>query len=191
MWYYIFLATIDIGLFLADKWKELTFTAVATGVGVIFGKRIGSRIVFNQFIRRLGLEKKSELEQQVAWLIELERGRGNIWSASISKPYRLNINRLLLKRSIWSRMVRSIARYTKLHMRWRKKRMSKFKSRKFWMSVISALLVIANEGLELGISSETVMTFAALIASFIFSEAYIDGKRAKEDVNIGDSGPAE
>lgn len=57
--------------------------------------------------------------------------------------------------------------------------MRKFKSRKFWMSVISAILVVANEGLGLGISSETVMTFAALVASFIFSEAYIDGKRAE------------
>lgn len=59
---------------------------------------------------------------------------------------------------------------------------SKLKSRKFWMSVISALLVIANEGLGLGISSETILTFAGLVASFIFSEAYVDGKKVKTEV---------
>lgn len=66
---------------------------------------------------------------------------------------------------------------------------NKWKSRKFWMSIIAAALVIANEGLDLGISTETVMTFAGLIASFIFSEAYVDAKK-KTDYP-GDTGPAE
>lgn len=60
--------------------------------------------------------------------------------------------------------------------------MRKFKSRKFWMAVISALLVILNEGLDLGIDEQTVLAFAGIIMSFIFGEAYVDGKRAEKEV---------
>lgn len=85
----------------------------------------------------------------------------------------------------------SAKKFMKLNTKGLKKMKSKWKSRKFWMSIIAALLVVANEGLDLGISSETVMTFAALVASFIFSEAYVDGKKKKDDGTFGDTGPAE
>lgn len=65
---------------------------------------------------------------------------------------------------------------------------NKWKSRKFWMSIIAAALVIANEGLDLGISTETVMTFAGLIASFIFSEAYVDAKKKTDAKKIEEDG---
>ena len=54
---------------------------------------------------------------------------------------------------------------------------SKFKSRKFWMAVVSGLLVIANDGLELGLPSETVIAFAAIVIGWVFAEAYVDGKQ--------------
>lgn len=57
--------------------------------------------------------------------------------------------------------------------------MAKFKSRKFWMAVVAALLVVANEGLGLGIDTETVMSFTALVLGYIFGEAYVDGKKAE------------
>jgi len=55
---------------------------------------------------------------------------------------------------------------------------NKFKSRKFWMAVVSALLVILNDGLDLGIDSDTVLAFAGLVASWIIGEAAVDAKRA-------------
>jgi hypothetical protein len=65
-------------------------------------------------------------------------------------------------------------------MRGRMRNMSsKLKSRKFWLAIISAILVVLNEGLDLGISSETVITFSGIVLSFIFSEAYLDGKKLK------------
>src|SRR5690554_6465258 len=93
MIYYLFLAIVDIGLFLSDNWKELTFTAVASGVGIILGKRIGLRLAFNQFTKMFGLEQKSTIEQKIDWLVELERGRGNIWSAERSSLKRNIIGR--------------------------------------------------------------------------------------------------
>lgn len=66
------------------------------------------------------------------------------------------------------------------------KNMRKFKSRKFWMAVISAALVIANEGLGLGIDEQTVLAFAGIVMSFIFGESYVDGKRVKEAANEPD-----
>lgn len=74
----------------------------------------------------------------------------------------------------------------------RKINMHKLKSRKFWMSVIAALLVIANEGLDLGIDTETVMAFAAIVIGYIFGESAVDAVRAKKEKKdqVGDHGPA-
>jgi len=44
--------------------------------------------------------------------------------------------------------------------------------------VVSALLVILNDGLDLGIDSDTVLAFAGLVASWIIGEAAVDAKRA-------------
>ena len=52
----------------------------------------------------------------------------------------------------------------------------KLKSRKFWMAVCAAGLVIANEGLGLGIDENTVTQFVALILGYVFAEAAVDLK---------------
>lgn len=54
--------------------------------------------------------------------------------------------------------------------------MHKFKSRKFWMAVVGAGLVIANEGLGLELPTESVMTVAAVVIGYIIGESYVDGK---------------
>jgi len=54
----------------------------------------------------------------------------------------------------------------------------KFTSRKFWMAVISALLIIANEGLDLNIPTKDVLAVTALVLGWIFSEAYVDAHRS-------------
>ena len=58
----------------------------------------------------------------------------------------------------------------------------KLTSRKFWLSIVSATLVVLNDGLDLGIDQETVLVFAGLIFSFIFSEGIVDATRAKKGV---------
>lgn len=56
----------------------------------------------------------------------------------------------------------------------------KFKSRKFWMAVIGALLMIANEGLDLELDSNTIMAFAGIVISYILGQGYVDGQQAKQ-----------
>lgn len=73
--------------------------------------------------------------------------------------------------------------------------MSKFKSRKFILAVVSAVLIILNDGLDLGIDSETVLAFAGLIAVWITGESVVDAKRAggapdESSKHSGDHGPA-
>lgn len=51
------------------------------------------------------------------------------------------------------------------------------KSRKFWLAVVSGLLVIANEGLGLELPSEAFMTVAAVVITYILGEAYVDAHR--------------
>src|SRR5690606_29993315 len=95
--YYFLMAMVDIIFFITENWKELTATAIASGVGIILGKRLGSRIVVKQFMKALGLEKKSKLERKVEWLLEQEGRRGNTWpgnTATSSNMDRMNLKRL-------------------------------------------------------------------------------------------------
>jgi hypothetical protein len=62
--------------------------------------------------------------------------------------------------------------------------LEKLKSRKFLLALVTGLLVVLNDGLDLGIDSNTVITFAALVGSYIFGEAYVDGKRAASSSTI-------
>ena len=56
--------------------------------------------------------------------------------------------------------------------------MNKWKSRKFWLAVVSALLIVLNDGLDLGIDKDTVLSFAGIVATFILGEAGVDAARA-------------
>ena len=58
--------------------------------------------------------------------------------------------------------------------------MKKFKSRKFWMAVAAALLVIANEGLDLNLPEDAIMSVVAVVLGYIFGEAYVDGKKVSK-----------
>jgi len=57
--------------------------------------------------------------------------------------------------------------------------MDKLRSRKFWMAVVSALLLIANEGLGLNIPEDAVLPFVAVVLGYIFGEAYADAHRGR------------
>ena len=54
--------------------------------------------------------------------------------------------------------------------------MEKLKSRKFWMSIVGGVLVILNDGIGLSLPTETVVSFAGIIMSYIFSQGYVDSK---------------
>jgi uncharacterized membrane protein len=58
-------------------------------------------------------------------------------------------------------------------MNWKQK----FTSRKFWMAVVGAFLVIANEGLGFNIPENVVVPFAALIIAYILGESLVDANR--------------
>lgn len=56
---------------------------------------------------------------------------------------------------------------------------SKWKSRKFWTAIVGAIVLVANEGLDLGLDRETILAFAALVLGYIFAEAGVDMTRKK------------
>lgn len=58
-------------------------------------------------------------------------------------------------------------------MNWKQK----LTSRKFWMAVVGAVLMVANEGLGLNIPSDVIIPFAALIISYILGEGAVDVAR--------------
>jgi len=52
--------------------------------------------------------------------------------------------------------------------------MSKFKSRKLWMAIIAALLIVANQGFELGLPEEAINKIAMLVMSYILGQGAVD-----------------
>lgn len=54
--------------------------------------------------------------------------------------------------------------------------MEKLRSRKLWVSVITAILVIANEGFNLNLPKEEIMTVAGLAMSYVLGQSFVDGK---------------
>ncbi|MFZ5641914.1 MAG: hypothetical protein ACOY4Q_14660 [Bacillota bacterium] len=55
--------------------------------------------------------------------------------------------------------------------------MEKLKSRKFWMAIVAALLVIFNQGLGFNLPEESIMAVAGIVISYIFGQSYVDAKR--------------
>ena len=55
--------------------------------------------------------------------------------------------------------------------------MERLRSRKLWMAIATGLLVIANEGLDLDLPNEAIMTIVALIITYILGQSYVDANK--------------
>lgn len=53
----------------------------------------------------------------------------------------------------------------------------RLKSRKFLLAVASALFIILNEGLELGIPAEVYGWIVSVVVAWILGESYIDARK--------------
>jgi len=123
------------------------------------------------------VQNQQRIEAKIDLLL---KERGITWNANTLKPSEANTQPISSKRFILSRKVLSIVQSVKRHMTLRRlKLMQRFKSRKFWMAVITAILVVLNDGLDLGIDQDTVLTFAGLVISWIIGESAIDTARAR------------
>ena len=54
---------------------------------------------------------------------------------------------------------------------------NKLKSRKFWVSIVGAILLILADGLGVNIDKEVIIAAAGVIIAFILGESYIDSKK--------------
>jgi hypothetical protein len=80
-----------------------------------------------------------------------------------------------------STTARTVTQYTNWITRRIRIMKAKLTSRKFWLAVVSAILVVLNEGLDLGISNETVLAFAGIVITWILGETAVDVKRIKQN----------
>ena len=56
--------------------------------------------------------------------------------------------------------------------------MERLKSRKFLMALATALLMVLNEGLDLGIPPDVYGWIVGVVIAWILGESYVDGKAA-------------
>ena len=62
--------------------------------------------------------------------------------------------------------------------------MDKLKSRKLWVSIVSAILVVLNDGLGLNIDNETVMQFTILIVGYVFTQGIVDAVQGNKEKTV-------
>lgn len=56
--------------------------------------------------------------------------------------------------------------------------LDRIKSRKFLMAFFTALLIICNEGLDLGIDPDSYTWIVGVVSAWILGESYVDGRAA-------------
>lgn len=52
--------------------------------------------------------------------------------------------------------------------------MDKLKSRKFILSIVAGLLIVANDGLDMGLDPATITNFVTLIIGYVFGQGAVD-----------------
>lgn len=53
----------------------------------------------------------------------------------------------------------------------------KLKSRKFWITIVSVLLVTVNDELGLGLDTESIMYFAGIVITYLLGQSFIDARK--------------
>jgi uncharacterized membrane protein len=145
-------------------WKNgFSLTALGTAVFVLLKQRkVKKRL--RRYIPWL-LEDDSEVKAYIHNQHLIMERLGIEWNGpeSITTPIPTNLNK-------------------SYQLSWGVKRMkNKLKSRKFWLAILGALLVIANETFDLGLSAESQATIVVILVSFILGESAVDAKRAGKD----------
>lgn len=161
--------------------EPLTFTLIVSFI-LVTADKLGRKFINNQLKRLFHINDKSEFKQISSNQLRIERKvdmlleeRGLTWSGpiKISSPEdQTSSKRSYLLLQVAYRL-----------NRWRRIHMNKMKSRKFWMAVISAILVVLNEGLDLGVDKDTVLAFAGIVATYIIGESAVDAARKPKPVN--------
>ena len=54
---------------------------------------------------------------------------------------------------------------------------SKLKSRKFWIAVAGAIILVLTEGLGVDIPREAILSFIGILIAYILGEAYVDSRK--------------
>lgn len=176
-------------------WSVTTFVVALTALLRVNSVR---RALLRRLPRRFRHEDR--LDRIEHKLDALMSTGGVTWDADLMiGKNAANVTDGVKKTSILSQAGYALAGFTKsftrvtaiFHLRGKTTMKSKFLSRKFLMAVISAALVIANDGLELGLDQNTIVAFGSIVVGWIVSEAVVDVSGKEKNIKFGDSGPAE
>lgn len=154
-------------------WKNgLSISAIGTAVYVLLKQRKVKKrlkkyvpyLLTDEEVNQTYVNNQKIIMDQ---LKEILKGQGITWTDSVgsSEP---SIQKNLMKSSTLL--------LEEKNMQWK----NKWKSRRFLLAVLGAVLVIVNEFLDLNLSPESQATVVAILISFILGESAVDAKRASK-----------
>ncbi len=56
---------------------------------------------------------------------------------------------------------------------------ARLRSRKFWLAVITPLVIIVTRALGLELEQDAIVAISAVISAYILGEAYVDSRKIK------------
>jgi hypothetical protein len=177
--YYFILALVEIGIFLSDNWKGLTSTAIASGIGIIIGKRMGIRIAVKYFMKTFRLERKSADQQQLEHHEkEIVKMGGTPWNVSMlqSAGNGLDLKRLRisLKGGLLARFAKCTTPQHQTYQSLRRnQKMSKWIKPDKLMIVIGMLITASNEYFGWALDTENVAAFFFMLFTFFKQQEII------------------
>jgi hypothetical protein len=180
----------DLLVYLITNWRSLTIQGALTAVIVIVIKRIG----IQQLKKLLHLKDNSELTEIKQDIKAIKEHLGVLECADSGRSTTSEVtkqNKRLAPFWADNSFVSNVMKF--IFWRRKNKMSNKFKSRKFILACVSAILIVLNDGLDLGIDSNTVLAFAGIVATWIIGESAVDAKREGARVNEEhpvDHGPA-
>lgn len=196
----------EIGKWAWEHRKEGVTWATITSLLWLIVDKMGRKLITNQLKRLFHVRDKSQFSSISANQIRIEskvdmllKERGLVWDAHLLQTSRLlneTDGQKNSSKSTWAAFAPAliIGAFTNLmdrsfhfKIRGENTRMkSKLLSRKFLMALATGILIILNDGLDLGLDKETIMSVVAIIGGWIFVEGGTDIVKMRKEKNNAD-----
>jgi hypothetical protein len=150
--------------------------------------RLGRKLITNQVKKLFKIQDKNDFKQfakNQRLIMENQRrmmihlgvepcAENEVLNNNTEKSLWMYLMKFPALFAVWSTQKKSERSIWKRSWSWMSE---KLKSRKFWITVVSVLLVTVNDELGLGLDTESIMYFAGIVITYLLGQSFIDARK--------------